>query len=217
MPDRAYVLVIVEDHQMLADSLGAWLTQQADFTLAGSARDGEEGWKLCLAKRPDVVLVDVEMPKLDGLELAERLLAEMPKLRIMAMSGQCDPHTILRVSRSGVHGFLEKTQSPDLLVEAVRTVARGGTYFSPVFDQVRRDSLQQPAAYYKVLSDREQTVLKLVAAGWDDDRIALQLGISGATVSAHRKHIRQKLELHNDRDLVGYARKWGLDRMSPQL
>jgi DNA-binding NarL/FixJ family response regulator len=106
---------------------------------------------------------------------------------------------------------MEKTLPPEMLVEAIRTVAKGGVFFSPVFQKMKQEWLEQPEAFQKILSDREQEVLRRVVAGWDDERIARQLNITASTVEVHRKHIRQKLELHNDRELVGYARKWGLD------
>jgi len=186
--------------------------RQSDFALVGCACDGEEGWKLCTETHPAVALVDIEMPKLDGLSLGRRLLRENPPIRVVAMSGMTDPYTIWRVRQSGVHGYVEKSQSAERLMEAVRIVAGGGVCFSEVFEQVRQEWLGQPEAFQKVLSEREQTVLRQVVNGCDDQRIGTNLGISPATVAVHRKHIRHKLELHNDRDLVAYARQWGLDR-----
>lgn len=211
MSQKPIRLVIVEDQQLLAQTLSAWMARQADFELAGCAKDGEEGWNLCLAARPTLALVDIELPKMDGLVLSRRLLREQFPIRVIAMSAMADPHTLWRVRQSGVHGYFEKTQGLELLIAALRTVAGGGTYFSPVFEEVRREWLAQPEAFCKVLSEREQSVLQRLAAGWDDQRIGLQLNISAATVAVHRKHIRQKLELHNDRELIAYAHQWGLD------
>ena len=106
---------------------------------------------------------------------------------------------------------MEKTLPPEMLVEAIRTVAKGGVFFSPMFQKMKQEWLAQPEAFQKILSDREQEVLRRVVAGWNDERIARQLDITATTVAVHRKHIRQKLELHNDRELVAYAREWGLD------
>jgi DNA-binding NarL/FixJ family response regulator len=205
-------IVIVDDHALLAESLGAWIVRQPDLALAGRAEDGEAGWLLCLTLQPDLALVDIDLPKLDGLELVKRLLAKFPAMRLITMTGRMDPYTIWRVSQSGVHGYMEKTLPPEMLVQAIRTVANGGIFFSPVFQKVKQEWLSQPEAFQKILSDREQEVLRRVVAGWDDERIAKQLDIAAATVSVHRKHIRQKLELHNDRELVAYARVWGLDK-----
>lgn len=187
--------------------------RQPDLTLLGRAEDGEAGLALCLSLQPDLVLLDVDLPKLDGLELATRLLAKMPAIRLITMTGRMDPYTIWRASQSGVHGYMEKTLRPEILVEAIRTVAHGGNYFSPVFQKVKSEWLSQPEAFQKILSDREQDVLRRVVTGWDDERVAKHLNIAVATVAVHRKHIRQKLELHNDRELVAYARAWGLDKV----
>ena len=204
-------IVIVDDHALLAESLGAWIIQHPDLALVGRAEDGVAGWELCLALQPDLALVDVDLPKLDGLELVKRLRVKMPALRLLTMTGRMDPHTIWRASQSGVHGYLEKTLPPEVLLDAVRTVAKGGVFFSPLFQKMKLEWLSQPEAFQKILSDREQEVLRRVVAGWNDERIASQLDIAATTVAVHRKHIRQKLELHNDRDLVAYAREWGLD------
>lgn len=206
-------IVIVEDHALLAQSLGAWIVRHPDLVLAGRAEDGEAGWNLCLALQPDLALVDIELPKLDGLELVKRLLVKLPALRLLTMTGRMDPYTIWRASQSGVHGYLEKTLPPEMLVEAIRTVAKGGVFFSPLFQKVKQEWLSQPEAFQKILSDREQEVLRRVVAGWNDERIARQMDITTATVAVHRKHIRQKLELHNDRELVAYARRWGMDHV----
>jgi DNA-binding NarL/FixJ family response regulator len=217
MPKKLIRLVIVEDQQMLAETLAAWVARQPDFELVGLAHDGEEGWNLCLRARPAVMVVDIELPKLDGLELARRLLRQERPARVVAMSGLVDPYTIWRVRQSGVHGYVEKTNGTATLIEAIRVVAAGGIYFSDVFEQVKQEWLAQPAAFHKVLSEREQEVLQYVVTGWHDEDIGTQFGISAATVAVHRKHIRQKLELHNDRELVAYARQWGLNRPAHHL
>jgi DNA-binding NarL/FixJ family response regulator len=205
-------IVIVDDHALLAESLGAWIARQPDLMLAGRAEDGEAGWDMCQSLKPDLALVDVDLPKLDGLELVKRLLEKMPALRLITMTGRMDPYTIWRVSQRGVHGYMEKTLRPEILVDAIRLVASGGTFFSPTFQKVKLEWLSQPEAFQKILSDREQEVLRRVVAGWDDERIGKELVITATTVGVHRKNIRQKLELHNDRELVGYARLWGLDK-----
>lgn len=203
-------VVIIDDHAMLAESLGAWLAKHPDLEFVGRADNGEAGWNLCQSAKPDLAVVDVDMPKVDGLELVKRLVDAMPALRLLTMTGRMDPYTIWRVSQSGVHGYAEKTLSPDQLIEAIRLIAGGKNFFSPLFQKIKQDWLAQPEAFQKILSDREQDILRRVAVGWEDDRIAGQLNITEATVAMHRKNIRKKLELHNDRELIGYARKWGL-------
>jgi two-component system NarL family response regulator len=210
MANKRTRVVIIDDHFMLAESLGAWIEKHSDLEFAGRAENGETGWNLCATVKPDVALVDIDMPKLDGLELVKRLVEELPALRLLTMTGRMDPYTIWRVSQSGVHGYVEKTMAPEKLIEAVRVVAGGGNFFSAFFQKVKQEWLSQPEAFQKILSDREQDVLRRVAAGWDDDRISKELDITLATVAVHRKNIRKKLELHNDRELIRYAHLWGL-------
>lgn len=212
MADQPARIVIVDDHKLLAGALVAWINRNTDMQVAGVAEDGEAGCRLCRDLQPDLVLVDIDLPKMNGLELVDLLSVELPSVRLLTMTGRMDPYTIWRVSQSGAHGYVEKSMPPEALIQAVRTVLAGGTYFSPLFQQVKQDWLYQPEAFPKILSDREQEVLLRVAAGWDDERIAARLKISVATVAVHRKNVRQKLELHNDRELVAYARHWGLDK-----
>jgi len=211
MNEEKIRLAIVEDELLISGMLKVWLVHFRDVQIIGCAADGEAGYELCRTAQPDLVLVDIQMPKMDGLDLVERLTTEFPKMRLLVMSGLMDAHTIWRVMQSGVHGFINKTQPPELLIEAVRAVARGNTFFGPTFSQVREELLSLPEAFQKILSPREQQVLRAVAAGREDEVIGKELGISPATVEAHRKRIRQKLGLHNDRGLLAYARRWGLD------
>ena len=195
----------------MSQCMGMWLQHNLDCEVAGCAEDGEAGLELCRKTRPDLALIDIQIPKMDGLDLVARLQKELPEMRLILMSGLMDPFTIWRVWRSGVHGYIVKTENVDSLATTIRTVMDGGVFFSPVFQQVRTQWLSQPEAFQKILSDREQEVLKHVVAGWEDRKIGDKLGISEATVSVHRKNIRKKLDLHNDRELLAYALKWGLD------
>jgi DNA-binding NarL/FixJ family response regulator len=212
MSKKLIRLAIVEDQQLLAQSLAAWVGKQKDLELVASASDGEEGWTMFQTMRPELMLVDIELPGLDGLELGRRVLEEEPRARVLAMSGMGDPYTLWRVRQSGVHGYVEKALGPDTLMDAIRIVANGGTYFSETFERSKSEWLAHPEAFYKVLSEREQDVLRQLVTGSDDQQIGGRLAISAATVGVHRKHIRQKLKLHNDRELLAYARRWGLDK-----
>lgn len=203
-------VAIVEDQRIFSQLLALLLRKILDCDIVGTAHDGESGWELCLATKPELVMLDIEMPRLDGLQMASRLLSQLPDTRLLVMSGLTDPYTIWRVTHCGAYGYLDKSLDLDSWSKAIHEVSEGRRYFSPVVNQVKADWLSQPEAFQKILSEREQEVLRWVVGGSDDARIATELDISPATVEAHRKHIRQKLELHNDRDLVAYARKWGL-------
>lgn len=204
-------IVLIEDELMVSGMLEAWIGRYRDLELVGCAADGEAGWELCQSTQPDVAVIDIQLPKLDGLALTGRLAARFPNMRLLVMSGLVDAYTVWRVIQSEVHGYISKTLPPQMLLDAIRDVARGYTFFGPVFSQVKRDWLSQPEAFQKILSEREQQILRGVAAGREDEAIGAELGIAPATVEVHRKRIRQKLSVHNDRGLLAYARRWGLD------
>jgi DNA-binding NarL/FixJ family response regulator len=204
-------VALVEDQQMLAKLLGGWLARQRCFEFIGCAESGAKARLLCLAANPEVVVVDIELPD-GGLELGRELVRKIPALRVVSVSGQTDPYTVWRVRESGMHGFVDKGQDLSSLIKAILAVASGATYFSSVFNDVEKERLGQADAFHKILSEREQTVLQGVAAGCSDPVMADRFDLCVSTVAVHRKHIRQKLELHSDRELVAYARHWGLDR-----
>ncbi|HEX5398367.1 MAG TPA: response regulator transcription factor [Verrucomicrobiae bacterium] len=211
MNENKIRIALVEDEAMVSGMLKAWISKYRDLELVGCAADGEAGWELCQSTEPDLAIVDIKLPKLDGLTLIQRLMARYPDMRFLTMSGLMDAYTIWRVIQGGVHGYFCKTHPPQLLVDAVRTVARGFTFYGPVVAQVKKEWLSQPESFQKILSEREQDILRGVATGWEDNQIGAALGISTATVETHRKRIRQKLGVHNDRGLLAYARRWGLD------
>jgi DNA-binding NarL/FixJ family response regulator len=212
MKNKPIRIVIVDDQTIYARTLGFWLGRKPGMEIAGYAADGQQGWQLCTVVRPDVALVDVDMPVHGGLVLTARLLEELPDIRVILMTGLVNPHTTWKALEAGVPGLLDKTMEPELLEEAVRLVADGGTFISPAFQAIKTEYLMRPEAFQKILSDREQAVLRLVAQGVSDDAIGTQLGITPSTVAFHRKKIRLKLGVHNDRDLLAYARQWGLQQ-----
>ena len=209
MVNKAARIVIVDDERLVAEALKIWLGTQPNFSVVGYAERGDEGHSLCLSTRPNIALLDIELPGMNGLELAEELLAELPETRVVMMSGLIDPHTIWQVWQSGAHGYIDKTQPLTSLIDAIHAVLRGETYFSSVFQEVKARWLAQPDSFQKLLSEREQEVLKRVVSGWSDERIARKLSIEPETVAFHRKNIRKKLKLHNVRDMVAYGRLWG--------
>jgi len=161
-----------------------------------------------------LVLLDLELPEMDGMELAGRLAAELPGVRLLAMSGLTDPHTIWRLAGAGCMATWKRPRGRRCCWKRSRRWLVAGC--STAGFSRRSDASYCPSRmrFQKLLSKREQEVLCRMACGWDEARIGQELGISQATVGAHRKHIRQKLGLHSDRELLAYARKWGLDSTS---
>jgi two-component system response regulator NreC len=203
-------VVIIDDETLFAQALGLWLAKDAGLSIQGYAESGNRGWELCMATRPDLALVDVEMPDGDGLELAKRLLDNLPKTHVIIMTGRVDPHTAWRAGKTGVQGLIDKTIKTEMLAKVIRLVVEGGGFLSPSFKKIKEQWLTQPEAFQKVLTNRELAVLLRVTDGQSDLVIGNHLGISGETVACHRKSIRKKLGVHDDRSLMAYGRQWGI-------
>ena len=202
-------IVIVEDNKFMSRCLGKLLERCLPVKVAGYADDGEAGFTLCMKTCPDLALIDVKMPKMDGLSLVEKLFQKIPQTRFIVISGCVDPCSIWRTTQYGIHGFILKTESINTLLMGVQMVLNNGIFFSPAFEGIKNKLLSDPESFHKILGRREQEVLLHFAGGCDDEQIGMKLGITGGTVGLHRKNMRKKLDLHNDRELMGYAKKCG--------
>jgi two-component system response regulator DesR len=203
-------VVIIDDEILFAKTLGAWLERNTGLSVAGYAESGNRGWELCLTTPPDLALVDVEMPDGDGITLARRLLDKLLGTLVIIMTGRVDPHTAWRAGRAGVQGFIDKTIEPEVLSKVIHLLVEGGRFLSPSFQRIREEWLTEPEAFQKVLTNRELTVLQRVTGGQSDLVIGRDLDISAETVACHRKSLRRKLGVHDDRSLVAYGREWGI-------
>lgn len=202
--------VIIEDEILVANMLEACLGRLPGVQIVGTAHGGERGVRLCLETRPHLVLLDIEMPGQNGLDVARQLRKELPQTRIIIVSSHCEPYAVHELSRLDVESFVDKGDPLSNLNEAVKMVLSGKTFYSRTFDAVKMELRLQAESYQKILSVREIEVLIQVAEGRDDKDIAGRLSVSPSTISTHRRNIRVKLNAHNDRDLVNYARKAGL-------
>lgn len=203
-------IAIIDDETLFSGMLARCFGRDGGLRVVGCVASGNQGWELCAATRPELALVDIEMPDGDGLILAKRLREELPSTKVIIMTGRVDPHTAWRAAQIGVHGLMDKTIRLEQLLEVIRLVAHGGRFLGPAFKQVRDLGLTDPEAFQKVLSDRELAVLLGVAEGESDPVIGGQLGISAVTVAYHRKNLRKKLGVHDDRSLVAYALERGI-------
>ena len=203
-------LLLIEDETLFAKSLADWLSRNPGFEVVGVAGSGKQGWEFCLANQPEIVLLDVQMDDMDGLTLAQRLRKELPAIRVIIMTGRVDAYVAWRALQADVHGLLDKVIQPKVLAEAIRLVAAGERFISPAFQEVQSEWLSTPDAFQKVLTNRELEVLMRVTDGQTDQSIAEKLGISAETVAGHRKSMRKKLGMHDDRHLMAYGRQWGI-------
>jgi two-component system NarL family response regulator len=201
---------LVEDQCLVGTALELCLRRVRSLQWTGQASTCRQALALGVSARPDVAIIDIGLPDGDGLDLGAQWLARQPGLRLLALSGQSDPYTIWRVSQSEFHGYVGKGQTPQELITAIEVVGRGGSSFGPDFHQVRGAQLGRADSFHKTLTKREMKILRAVTAGQADEVIARQLDIALATVQVHRRRVREKLGLHNDRDLLRYAREWGL-------
>ncbi len=203
-------VAVVEDEVLVASMLVAWLGRQRRFSVVGSAPDGLKGWDLCLSTRPDVALIDVTMPGQDGLTLAERLLQEMPDLKIIILSARFDPYCIYRIHRLNIPGYVDKASPPEEVTKAILAVARGKTYQTPRYVEQWHQLRLDPDAFFKLLSDREVAVVRYLAQGCNLHEVARHLDITYDTARTHQRNVRAKLDVHSTLDLLALAKKNGL-------
>lgn len=188
-----------------------------EHTVVGEAEDGRRAVEIVKQTKPDMVLLDLHLPNLDGFGVIEEIRKIFPDLIILVLSSHCDDYTVYRAERAGVQGFVDKnTNSVAALKQAVAQVTHGKTSFSDAFKRIRAKRHADPHSFDKVLGNREREVLSLVGQSLRDSEIAEKLGISEQTVSTHRLNIIRKLGLENTTELVRYAREHGFTLSAPQ-
>lgn len=216
-------VLLAEDHHIVRQGLCALLNADGSFRIVGEARTGREAVMLARTLRPDVILMDIAMPVLNGLEATRQILASMPNAKVIILSAHSDDEYIDRVAAAGVFGFLEKQSSAEILTSAIRAVAKGETFYSPNiavrFGQstTRRKKASASAPSVPALTSRESEVLQLVAEGSGNKQVAAELGISIKTVEKHRKQLMDKLNIHDTAGLTRYAIAAGVIESSVQL
>jgi DNA-binding NarL/FixJ family response regulator len=212
-------VLIVDDHALVRDGIRALLVRGGDMTVVGEAGGGREAIALARALRPDVILMDIAMPDLGGLEATLEIRKDCPDAKIIVLSQYGDREYVHRFLRAGVSGYVLKKAAGSDLVAAIHAVARGGLVLDPevardaVTGEVARPAeLASEADPYDRLTDREKQVLKLVAEGRSNKEVASLLGISVKTAMSHREHVMDKLDVHSRTDLIRFALKCGVIR-----
>lgn len=204
-PSKIRVL-LVEDHQVVREGIRSLLAGEADFEVVGEASDGNEAVQQVEAKSPQVVVMDISLKGMDGIEAMKRLLKSRPQTQVVALTMHDDAATVDRALRAGARGYVLKGSGIHSLVAAIRSVTRGEAFLSPdVSHYVLRGYLRQDDEEIDPLSERERQVLALIAEGFTGREIAEKLGLKPKTVENHRARIMEKLDIHTTAGLVRYA------------
>lgn len=207
-------VVIADDHTLVRESLVSVLNASGECSVVGEAADGREAIDKALALRPDVMIVDVSMPQLNGLEVVRRLRAELPQTRSLVLTMHEDEEYVLHMVRAGASGYLVKDSPTTELIAAVRTLHGGRAYFGPYAAKILAEQIHRPEKAiedpYGRLTAREREVFHLIVQGLTTKEIARRLGISVKTAENHRGHVMEKLDARNTADVVRYAVRKGL-------
>lgn len=211
-------VLLVDDHRLVTDSLKAVLGELRDVEVVGTAVNGLEAVTIAADQRPDIVLLDISMPQLNGIDAARRILKDNPDIGIIMLSMHSDRRFVQEALRVGARGYILKESALQEVLEAIKAVTRGEVYFSPaVHDQVLQDYVerlkQNGAPSQTELSGREREVLQLLAEGQSTKQIAATLHVSVKTVESHRNQIMSKLDLHSIAELTKYAIREGLTHL----
>ena len=204
-------ILLADDHAVVRQGFRMILSAHSDLEIIGEAGNGREAVDLAASLRPDVVVMDVTMPELNGIEATRRLTADNPHVRVVALSMHKDSVYVREILRAGARGYLLKDSVADDLVAAVRAVAGGEGYLSPaVSNAVLDDYRKHVTNPIDMLSSREREVLQMLAEGKTNKEIAATLNLSVYTVDAHRGRIMEKLNVHSINELVRFAVRNGL-------
>jgi two-component system response regulator NreC len=209
-------LIICDDHTLMRHGLRKILEEKPEWQVVAEAGDGREAVRLAEAHKPDVAILDIGMPLLNGIDATRQIVRKVPECRVLILSMHSDETYILRALQAGAKGYLLKDSAGKDLIRGIAAVSAGKTFFSQVVaqamleDYVRRLADSTVVDAYDTLSDREREIFQLIAEGHSNKDVALILSISPATVETHRARILQKLDVHNTAELVLYAVRRGV-------
>lgn len=219
-------VILVDDHDVVRTGLRSFLNTQADVKVVAEARNGEEALLRAEETKPDLVIMDITMPGMDGLEATRQLKARSPECLVLALTVHEDKQYFMEMLAAGASGYITKQAAADDLVAAIRAVASGQVYLQPALARWLLDDYQRLAKQEQaqakptengetvvgldILSQREREVLELVGQAWNNQQIGKQLGLSPKTIARHRERIMNKLNLHSRTELVKFAIRTGL-------
>ncbi|MGH9660706.1 MAG: response regulator [Bryobacteraceae bacterium] len=209
-------ILLVDDHKVLRSGLRRILEEHADLQVVGEAADGREAVDMAGALDPDIVVMDIGMPQMNGMEATRQILARHPHVNVLILSMYSDETYLVQTLRAGARGYLLKDSAEDELIDAVRAVSTGVPYFSPriarmlVGDSMQRLRDEAATDTYELLTPREREVLQLIAEGKSNKEVASLLFVSPTTIETHRARVMEKLDLHSTAEIVLYAVRKGI-------
>jgi two-component system response regulator NreC len=208
-------VLLADDHVMMRNGLRMVLEQNAELAVVGEAEDGRETVRLVKKMSPDVVIMDIAMPDMNGIEATRQIIADRPGVKVIALSMHSDRHFVSEMLKAGATGYLVKQCAVDELLVAIKTVMKNQTYLSPcisgvVVEHFVRNKSKSESTVFSQLTDREREVLQLMAEGMTSKEIAGRLNLSVKTIETHRMNIMEKLNIHTVAELTKYAIREGL-------
>jgi len=209
-------VLLADDHIVMRSGLRALLERQPDMEVVGETENGRETAALAASLRPDVVVMDVGMPVLNGIEATQTIVTQCSSTAVVVLSMHADESYVMRALKAGARGYLLKDSAAEDLIGAIQAVAQGKSFFSPKVSRILAEDyvrvLKQKGEVdtYDLLTLREREILQLLAEGKSNKEVATDLNISPYTVETHRSHILEKLNLHNSAELVLYAVRKGI-------
>lgn len=209
-------ILLADDHTVMRKGLRLLLERQPNLSVVGEASDGRQAVDLAGTEDPDVVVMDIAMPNLNGIEAARQIVGRNPRAAIVILSMHSDESYVIRALKAGARAYLLKDSAETDLISAIRALSEGKSFFSPaisrilVEDYMRQLERQGVEDSYELLTNREREILQLLAEGKSNKEVAAMLNLSLYTVETHRTHILQKLNLHTVPELILYAVRKGI-------
>jgi two-component system, NarL family, response regulator NreC len=209
-------ILLSDDHNILRDGMRLLLERQPGFVVVGEASDGRETLDLAQDHQPDVVVMDIAMPNMNGIEATRRITEKHPRMGVVILSMHYDESYVIRSLKAGARAYLLKDAVKSELIAAIHAVVEGRSFFSPKISRILQEDYVQALGRkgaddsYELLTDREREILQLVAEGKTNKEIANTLNLSLYTVDTHRTHILQKLNLHSVAEVILYAVRKGI-------